>query len=178
MQIDLRQVAPKGSLKTSREGDAFQGWCDGLGVSAVGACTVELEYERRGTHVRVCGQLRAEVSGPCAHCGQELVVSVGVDAAATFVPVSAQDDPVDDLKDEDGLQGIELSAEVMEQETYSGEVIALEDWLRDEWRLGVPLALRCPDEVCREAADSSPEPVVDPRWAALAALRDNLPGAE
>ena len=96
--------------------------------------------------------------------------------AATFLRETSS--TKDDLRNDDGLAGCVLEAEAMEEVHIDGQVIDLRPWLRDEWRLGVPLALRCLDDLCREAAASSQKKTVDPRWAGLAALRDTLPGGE
>ncbi len=178
MQLDLRQIDDQGSRKVGLSAVELVEWSQHLAVQPAGEGRVELAYQRQGTGVRVTGSVVGTLCGRCASCGVEIVEPLDVAVAATFVRGDEQAQPVDDLRDDDGVVGCLIDAEVMEEERFEGEVVDLRPWLRDEWRLGVPLALRCPHDLCREAADSSQEDSVDPRWAGLEALRDSLPGGE
>ena len=176
MQLDLRQIEDHGSRSVTLNLAELVEWSDALSVEPQGAGVVELEYQRQGTGLRVTGAIRADLAAPCARCGVSVIESAEMLISATFLRRTQA--LKDDLRNDDGLAGCVLEAETMEEEQIEGEVIDLRPWLRDEWRLGVPLALRCLDEVCREAAASSQKKTVDPRWAGLAALRDTLPGGE
>lgn len=176
MQLDLRQIAERGCDTLTVSAEQLVEWSDALSVQPQGAGLAELDYQRQGSGLRVTGSLSANLSAPCARCGVSIVEPIEVSIAATFV--SETSSVKDDLRNDDGLSGCMLEAEAMEEVHIDGQVIDLRPWLRDEWRLGVPLALRCLDDLCREAAASSQKKTVDPRWAGLAALRDTLPGGE
>ncbi len=176
MQFDLRQIADQGGQTLTLSNDQLTEWSEALAVQPQGTGVAELDYQRQGSGLRVTGSLSANVSAPCALCGISVRESVEVAVAATFLRQPRT--PKDDLRNDDGLAGCVLEAEAMEEVYIDGQVIDLRPWLRDEWRLGVPLALRCLDDLCREAAASSQKKTVDPRWAGLAALRDTLPGGE
>ena len=178
MELDLRQIADEGALRLELDSELLGQWCDDLPLSTSGKGVAELAYQRETRRLRVTGSIRATLTAPCALCGAAVLSDYETGVGATFL---RQEDAAlveDDLKDEEGLQGCQLESEVMEEERFVGEVVQLSTWLRDEWRLGLPLALRCPDDLCTEAAASSQKPSVDPRWAGLAALRDSLPGGE
>jgi len=178
MQIDLRKVGQKGSQNLTFEESELALWSESAAVRPQGSGLAVLEYQRQGSGLRVTGQVRAELLSDCAVCGTKITQAHEFSVAATFMRSSDLAAVEDDLRDDDGVQGCLLDAEVMEEERFDGEVVKLAGWLRDEWRLGLPLALRCPGEVCREAAASGQKVPVDPRWAGLEALRDTLPGGE
>jgi len=178
VQIDLRQAAQKGSQSLALDPPTLADWSENSAVRPQGQGSAELDYQRQGTGLRVTGSLRAELQSDCAVCGVEVQQVHEVLVGATFMRSKHLAAVQDDLRDEEGLQGCLLDAEVMEEERFDGDVVDLASWLRDEWRLGLPLALRCLDGVCREAAASGQKAPVDPRWAGLAALRDTLPGGE
>ena len=178
MELDLRQITDEGALRLELGSELLANWCDESSVLNSGEGVVELAYQREGRRLRVTGSISAALTAPCALCGAAVLSDYETDVGATFLRKEDAALVEDDLKDDDGLQGCQLESEVMEEERFVGEVVQLSTWLRDEWRLGLPLALRCPDDLCREAAASSQKPSVDPRWAGLAALRDSLPGGE
>jgi uncharacterized metal-binding protein YceD (DUF177 family) len=177
MQLDLRKVTDEGVLRLELNSQLLAEWCADSPLSAK-AGQVELAHQRDGLRVRITGSVTAALQGTCALCGGEASGDHVAQIAATFLRNEDTTPHQDDLKDDDGLHGCQLEAEAMEEECFEGEVIDLSAWLRDEWRLGLPLALRCPDGLCREAAASSQELPVDPRWAGLAVIRDSLPGGE
>ena len=174
MQLDLRQIADKASHRLPIDAATLGAWGEGLDCAPIGGGEAQLKHRRDGASVRVDGSIRGRVGATCASCGASLEAEVETSASATFRPESELSTLDDTLRDDEGLAGCELGAETMEEVGYSGEVIDLASWLRDEWRLGLPLALHCPDGACREAAASEPEPPIDPRWAGLQALRDQL----
>ena len=176
MQLDLRRIGECGERTLKLSLEDLNDWSNALTVQPQGAVVASLAYQRHGSGLRVTGTLIGDLEAPCARCGRSVAESVDVSISATFLRQTQT--PNDDLRNDDGLVGCVLEAEIMEEEHIEGEIIDLRPWLRDEWRLGVPLALRCRDEMCREAAASSQKKAVDPRWAGLAALRDTLPGGE
>jgi uncharacterized protein len=76
----------------------------------------------------------------------------------------------------------EFSAEEAEHDTYDGEVVVLDGFVREALLLELPNFPLC-SETCpgiRRAPDDAadaPAPPVDPRLSPLAALRDRLPAA-
>ena len=178
MKLDLRQLEARGQRSATIDAEVVRSWSTSLGLEPSDSAQLSVTYERRGAGLRIDGVIACSVEGHCAVCGGVVKEPLEVAVAATFVREGDLKVGADDLSDEDGLPGCLLDAEQMEEEVLVGDEVDLRPWLRDEWRLGVPLALRCPDEVCREAAASSQKETVDPRWAGLAALRDNLPGGE
>ncbi len=117
--------------------------------------------------VLVTGTAQAELVGECARCLEPIADSVSVDFCELFVYEDKEDTV------EDG----ELDVSRLE-----GDLLDLEPVLRDAVVLALPFQPLCTPDCpglcpdCGVALAGSPEHThdapLDPRWAALAALRD------
>jgi uncharacterized metal-binding protein YceD (DUF177 family) len=178
MQLDLRKIPQRGEQSFELERQVLTDWSRNSGLNVGGIGELNLEHQRDGKTLRLKGEIRAALYACCARCGVSVDHAHQAVVMATFVPKGSEQSQQDDLIDDDGLRGRLMDSEAMEEEEYKGEVIDLSEWLRAEWRLGLPLALRCSGDLCTEAAASDPKAPVDPRWAGLEALRESLSGGE
>jgi uncharacterized protein len=139
----------------------------------------ELLAEHRGgkdivKDIRVVGTFSTEVAAPCARCVDPVPTKVGGDFDLLYRPLG-----VDAGKDERSISEAET-----EIGYYSGEGIQLEDVLREQILLALPLKIVC-GESCRgicagcgknlnvEACACEARPP-DPRWLALADIKNKL----
>jgi len=139
----------------------------------------ELLAEHRGGNdivkdIRVVGSFSTEVAAPCARCLDPVPSKVSGDFDLLYRPLGA-----DATKDERSISEAET-----EIGYYSGEGIALEDVLREQILLALPVKILC-SESCRglcphcgknlnvESCDCE-EHMPDPRWAALADIKNKL----
>jgi len=139
----------------------------------------ELLKEHRGgkdivKDIRVIGNFSTEVAAPCARCIDPVRTRVGGDFDLLYRPLG-----VDAGKDERSISEAET-----EIGYYSGEGIQLEDVLREQILLALPVKIVC-SESCRgfcpgcgknlnvESCACEGQPP-DPRWAALADIKNKL----
>ena len=139
----------------------------------------ELLSEHRGgknivKDIRVVGDFSTVIEIPCARCIDPVPAKVGGDFDLLYRPLG-----VDAGKDERSISEAET-----EIGYYSGEGIQLEDVLREQILLALPLRTVC-SENCRglcpgcgknlnaEQCICGDRPP-DPRWAALAGIKDKL----
>jgi uncharacterized metal-binding protein YceD (DUF177 family) len=178
MQLDLRKIPQSGEQCFELERQVLTDWSRKSGLNVGGTGELKLEHQLDAGTLRLKGQITASLYAPCARCGAPVDHVHQAAVVATFVPKGGEQSLTDDLTDDDGLRGCLMNSEAMEEEVYEGKLIDLSEWLRDEWRLGLPLALRCSDDLCKEAAASDLKAPVDSRWAGLEALRESLSGGE
>jgi len=139
----------------------------------------ELLAEHRGgknvvKDIRVVGDFSTEVEVRCARCVEPVPTKVGGDFDLLYRPLG-----VDAGKDERSISEAET-----EIGYYSGEGIELEDVLREQILLALPAKIVCA-ESCRgfcpgcgrnlnlESCACEEQPP-DPRWAALAEIKNKL----
>jgi uncharacterized protein len=139
----------------------------------------ELLAEHRGgkdvvKDIRVVGDFSTEVEVRCARCIEPVPTNVAGDFDLLYRPL--------------GVDGGKAERSISEGETeigyYSGEGIELEDVLREQILLALPLRIVC-SESCRglcpgcgknlnvESCSCEEQPP-DPRWAALADIKSKL----
>ena len=114
--------------------------------------------------VLVTGHLATEVSVPCARCLEPVTVPVEIDLEEQYYPTidveSGHKVPVPEDADPD-------------TRIDGHHILDISELVRQSLVLALPLAPVHP-EGCEPAVppDDADEPPTDPRWAALAALRD------
>ena len=115
---------------------------------------------KSGHDVVVHGTLDAELMVPCARCLEAFALPIHADVSVLFVPKSALRAP------EDG--DADMTPEEADTLPYDGETVVLDDLVRDEIMLEVPMIPLC-SEACpgMSAAPSPEEKGVDPRLAPL-----------
>jgi uncharacterized protein len=139
----------------------------------------QLVEEHHGKHnvikdIRLQGDLATTLELPCARC----LDPVRQDVARTFDLLYRP------LGTDAGNEELSVTAAEAEIGYYQGEGVLLEDALREQVLLSVPLKVVCREECkglcpsCGKNRNTDPcscAPVVgDPRWAALKDLREKL----
>jgi uncharacterized protein len=140
---------------------------------------VELVEEHHGKHkiikdIRLRGQVSADFEMSCARCLEPVAQDVKRDFELLYRPLG-----VDAGRDE--LSVTDAEAEIG---YYQGEGILLEDVLREQVLLALPLKLTCRED-CRglcphcgmnlnQEQCSCAVQLEDPRWSALKEIRDRL----
>jgi uncharacterized protein len=130
---------------------------------------LEVRISRSGTDVVVRGTLEAVVSVPCARCLEPAHIDVSESISALAVPATASRESPGAKDDDD------LSPDQADLIAYDGETLVLDDLVRDELLLGIPMIPLC-SEACpgmRPQAPAPPEPsrAVDPRLRPLLRLK-------
>ena len=129
---------------------------------------------RKGEQVRFRGRISAEVEARCDRCLGPVTVPVVTEFDETYIPAAL---------DATSSEARELQAEDMNSSTYEGEEIDIDELVREQVLLALPARLLCREEckgLCptcgadlNTQACACEQKEVDPRWAALAALKQN-----
>jgi uncharacterized protein len=139
----------------------------------------QIVEERHGKHkivkdIRLSGSLATRVESACARCLEPVLQNVAREFDLLYRPLGA----------DAGRE--ELSVTVAEAEVgyYQGEHLLLEDVLREQVLLALPLKAICRDDChglcphCGQNLNAEPcacaEPLEDPRWSALKEIRSKL----
>ncbi len=137
---------------------------------------VAVRASKSGQDVVVHGTLDARLQVPCARCLEPIEIDVHSDLSVLYVPGAKVKDPSKDGE-------VEYTLEDAEADTlpFDGENVVLDDLVRDELLLEVPMIPLC-SEACpgmsaapeqgKDAA--SEEKGIDPRLAPLLGLRDKI----
>jgi uncharacterized protein len=135
---------------------------------------LEVRASKSGTDVVVHGTLDASLNVPCARCLEPFDIDVHSDLSVLYVPGSK-------VKDAEAKGEVEYTLEDAEADTlpYDGETVVLDDLVRDELLLGVPMIPLCSDDCPgmspapeTNAGAPSEKKGIDPRLAPLLAFRD------
>jgi uncharacterized protein len=120
---------------------------------------------KSGTDVVVHGSLDASLTVPCARCLEPAQLKVHSDLSVLYVPASKLAPP--------GGNGAEreLSDEEANTLPFEGETVVLDDLVRDELVLEIPMIPLCSED-CAGMAPASPaqgtgDKPIDPRLAPL-----------
>jgi uncharacterized protein len=134
---------------------------------------LELRLSKSGTDVVIRGTLEAALTVPCARCLQPAGIPIRSSLGALAVPATAMREQSGAQEDDD------LSPEQADLIPYDGETLVLDELVRDELLLGVPMIPLC-SEACPgirpELAQEKPEPGprIDPRLRPLLRLKKSL----
>jgi uncharacterized protein len=138
---------------------------------------LNVRASKSGHDVVVHGTLEAELEVPCARCLEPTKLPVHADLSVLFVPASL-------LKAESGAD--ELTDAEADTLPFNGETVVLDDLVRDELLLGVPMIPLCREDCPgmspaptaeggdREEGKSADKPI-DPRLAPLLAFSAKKP---
>jgi uncharacterized protein len=132
-----------------------------------------------GTDVVVRGHVRTAVIAPCARCLADTRIEVDAELTALFSKKTAESRP---------LPGeLELTPEDLDREVYVGDTISLDEIVREQVVLEVPMQVHCSDqcpglsvpEHVRGPSSLAAGPTVDgkpidPRLAPLLALQKDV----
>ena len=139
----------------------------------------QLVEERHGKHqkikdIRLAGGLAASLEVTCARCLEPVVQDVACNFDLLYRPQGA----------DAGQEEISVTAAEAEISYYRGEGLLLEDVLREQVLLALPLKTICREDckgLCPHCGRnlnteqcSCAEPVEDPRWSALKEIRTKL----
>jgi uncharacterized protein len=123
-------------------------------VSGVGPDgTLDIRVSKSGTDVVVHGRVKAQLEVPCARCLAPAKVAIDQPLSVLMVPASAMKTPEEDE--------YEFSAEEADVVSYSGDEVVLDDVVRDEIVLEIPMIPLCSED----CPGMSPPPVVDAKSA-------------
>ncbi len=137
-----------------------------------------VRVSKSGTDVVVRAKLRAELTVPCARCLEPAPVSVREDLSALAVEASSAQTPKDAAKrDGHDDDGEDLSPDEADVIVYDGKTVVLDDLVRDEILLGIPMIPLCsegcpgirPQPVLDDAASGNDS--IDPRLQPLMRLK-------
>jgi len=129
---------------------------------------LDLRLSRSGTDVVVRGTLAAELLVPCSRCLERVVVPVREELSILAVP-SPEARRAHADEDE-----VEFAAEDADMIAYDGDAVVLDDLVRDELLLGIPMIPLC-SEGCPgirpEQSEGDPVAGIDPRLLPLLSLK-------
>ena len=146
------------------------------GVTARAPGRLAVRLSRSGHDVVVRGRVRAPVAIPCARCLEPAAFDVDTELSLLLQPASPGDAG---HKGGDDDEEHEFSSADADRDTYDGETVVLDGFVREAILLEVPNFPLC-SEGCpgiRPAAPPAPEeagPHIDPRLAPLGALKAKL----
>ncbi len=141
----------------------------------------------------VRGQVHAALTTPCARCTKPAALAVDTELSLLLQPVApakpapkplqvhghAHGDGAEKSKRKDKEEEYEFTSEEADMDTYDGETVVLDAFVREAILLEVPNFPLCSEDCpgIGPAAELAPEPTgdLDPRLAPLAALRAKLP---
>jgi uncharacterized protein len=143
------------------------------GARLVAEARVEGSASRKGQEVRLRGEIKTEVELLCDRCLAPARLPLAVEFDTSFIPQE-----VEAVKEEN----VELREEDLLLSTYEGDAVDLDELVREQILLALPLRHLCREDckgLCQKcgadlnAGDCTCERAeVDPRWSALAALKD------
>ncbi|HEY2515159.1 MAG TPA: DUF177 domain-containing protein [Polyangiaceae bacterium] len=131
---------------------------------------LDVRVSKSGHDIVVRGRLKAELSLHCARCLEPFPIRLDQEITALMMPASE----MRALQNGDGERdGASDDLDVM---TYSGESIALDEMVRDELVLEIPMIPLCSEDCAGitpppEAGAQSEEQAIDPRLAPLLRLK-------
>jgi uncharacterized protein len=124
--------------------------------------------------IRLVGKLSTEVELKCARCIEPVVQDLSSEFDLLYRPAST-------IKREEEVAINEADTEIG---YYQGEGLLLEDVLKEQILLAVPIRVLCKEDCqglcpqCGQNRNVSPcnctEKITDPRWAALAEIKEKL----
>jgi uncharacterized protein len=145
---------------------------EGTDVTAAGDDgRLELRLSKSGNDVVIRGSLQADLAVPCARCLEPAPVHVAEDLSALAVPGGGSHEQA-------GEDEADLDTEQADMIGYDGETLVLDDLVRDELLLGIPMIPLCSEgcpgihPVPGEAKDEAS--AIDPRLRPLLRLKKRL----
>jgi uncharacterized protein len=146
----------------------IRGALEGTDVAAAGPDgALEVRASKSGTDVVVRGTLNAELLVDCARCLQPAHIAVNEPISALVVPASA-------LRESSGAKSEDdPTPEQADMIPYDGETVVLDDLVRDELLLGIPMIPLC-SEGCPGIRRERPRDPHDPAEAPAATIDPRL----
>ena len=134
--------------------------------------SIAARYSKTANDVVVTGTARASLTVPCSRCLEPATFEAEGELSVLLIPETAKRAKFAQAKE--GPKNEELSAEEVDLETYSGEEIVLDRFVRDALLLEVPPFPLCSEDCkgIRPPPDAREDvaPSIDPRLAPLLEL--------
>ncbi len=138
-----------------------------------------LRASRTGNSIIVNGQLVGSIIATCGRCGEPAVIQVDERVGVLAVPAAeVTKTNKNKAKKSDGDEDDDIEVDPDDPETlaYDGEQVILDDLVRDELLLAVPMIPLCREDcpgIKTSLISSDPEPSggIDPRLAPLLKFR-------
>jgi uncharacterized protein len=140
---------------------------------------LDVRLSKSGDDVVVRGSLSAVLIVPCARCLSPAIVPVREELSVMAVPSAAA--PKRDRRGGDDGDGEDADADPGEADViaYEGDTLLLDDLVRDELLLGIPMIPLCseacpgirPERPSSSEAPSAADESIDPRLRPLLRLR-------
>jgi uncharacterized protein len=131
---------------------------------------LDVRLSKSGTDVVVHGTLTAELHVACARCLQPARVVVSERVSALAVPVSVLAESTEDVA--------ELASGQADVISYDGDTVVLDDLVRDELLLGIPMIPLCSEGCPGIRPKTEPDPVstsgLGPRFRPLMRFQKKL----
>ncbi|MGO8997271.1 MAG: YceD family protein [Polyangiaceae bacterium] len=153
-----------------------RGALEDTGATAAGPDgELDVRVSKSGKDVVVRGQLNIALVTPCARCLNDVTIRLEHPLTALMVPASEMHGGKDGEEQD-------LTAEELDVLPYSGETIALDDLVRDELVLEIPIVPLCSEECpgispppAREGeGKATAEAAIDPRLLPLLRLKSTV----
>jgi uncharacterized protein len=157
----------------------LRGVLEGTEIGATGRDgDLDLRLSKSGSDVVVRGTLAADLLVQCSRCLERVVVPVREEVSALVVPaVEARGPHSPRSPRNEGDEDAELAAEDADMIAYDGETVVLDDLVRDELLLGIPMIPLC-SEGCPgirpEQSEGEAVASIDPRLRPLLGLKSKL----
>ena len=136
--------------------------------------TVRGRASRHDEQVELSGEISGRLEADCDLCLAPVTIPVEVEFAVTYIPQAVAVEPAEDR---------EIPPDDPDFSIYEGDAIDIDELVREQLLLAQPSRFRCSEEckgLCPHCgADLNRETCacvekeVDPRWAALAALKQD-----
>jgi uncharacterized protein len=134
LKIRLKEIPPEGRDRLFPLDSPWfvesMGGVDGTWGAATGE--VAVSFSRTGSEVLARGEVRARFDVPCARCLEVATISVRAPFATTFVPA--------------GAGRAKAAGDDPDVATYDGDEIDLQDLVREQVVLGIPISALCRDD--------------------------------
>jgi len=140
---------------------------------------VDLRVSKSGNDVVIRGKLTAELTVPCARCLEPARVPVCEELSALAVPAAAAEEGLARRTDE--MAGDDDRA-LDDADTihYDGDTVVLDDLVRDELLLGIPMIPLCSEScpgISAGPGNEGGEAGIDPRLRPLLRLKKTGPSS-
>jgi uncharacterized protein len=138
--------------------------------------SVDLRVSKSGVDVVIRGTVRAELTVPCARCLEPARVTVREELSALAVLGSPEEAPSGASDRDQDDDDRDRSTEDANTIAYDGETVVLDDLVRDELLLAIPMIPLCSEScpgISAGPANScgADEPGIDPRLRPLLKLK-------
>jgi uncharacterized protein len=138
---------------------------------------LDVRLSKSGNDVVVRGRIDIDLTTQCARCLKDVMLHLEHPLTALMVPASEIHGKSRGARRDGDGDEVELTAEELDVVTYSGETIALDDLVRDELVLEIPIVPLCSDDCAGISPPPAPpgevngEAAIDPRLLPLLRLK-------